>query len=254
MALISPIHPRAAHSIRQRRKDARPQELLDAALELFVQKGFAATRAEEVAARAGVSKGTLYLYYPSKEDLLKAVVRHNVVNQIAEGTDFIRQFAGSTSELLATVLRLWWERMGDTPAAGVVKLMMSEARNFPDIAQFYVDEVIEPSHAMLAQMLQRGIDRREFRAVDVGEVVHVLVAPLLFLVMNKHSLAACAVGGMPDPKRLIEAQIDLALHGLAPAPARARPAERRSERPAAAPRTARRAGTAVRERPARNRP
>ena len=239
---------------RQRRKEARPQELLDAALDLFVEKGFAATRSEEVAARAGVSKGTLYLYYPSKEDLLKAVVRHNVVNQIAEGTDFIRQFAGPTSELLATVLRLWWERMGDTRAAGVVKLMMSEARNFPDIAQFYVDEVIEPSHAMLAQMLQRGIDRGEFRPVDVTEVVHVLVAPLLFLVMNKHSVGACAVGGMPDPKRLIDAQIDLALHGLAPAPITARRPARGGARPAAGPGTARRSGSAVRERPARIRP
>src|SRR6187549_74300 len=136
-ARISAAASAAPAPVRHRRKEARPQELLDAALDLFVEKGFAATRSEEVAARAGVSKGTLYLYYPSKEDLLKAVVRHNVVNQIAEGTDFIRQFDGTTSELLASVLRLWWERIGDTPAAGVVKLMMSEARNFPDIAQFY---------------------------------------------------------------------------------------------------------------------
>ena len=72
---------------RQRRKEARPQELLDAALDLFVEKGFAATRSEEVATRAGVSKGTLYLYYPSKEDLLKEVVRQNVVNRIFQGID-----------------------------------------------------------------------------------------------------------------------------------------------------------------------
>ena len=207
---------------RQRRKEARPQELIDAALDLFVEKGYAATRSEEVALRAGVSKGTLYLYYPSKEDLLKAVVRHNVVNQIAEGTELIRRFEGATSELLATVLRLWWERMGRTRASGVVKLMMSEARNFPDIAQFYVDEVIEPSHAMLAQMLRRGIERGEFRPVEVTEVVHLLVAPLLFLVMNRHSLGACAVGHMLDPQRVIEAQIDLALHGLQVTTARAR--------------------------------
>jgi AcrR family transcriptional regulator len=253
MTVASEVRP-PAPSTRQRRKQARPQELLDAALGLFVEKGYAATRAEEVAARAGVSKGTLYLYYPSKEDLLKAVVRHNVVNQIAEGADFIRQFAGTTSELLATVLRLWWERMGDTPAAGVVKLMLSEARNFPDIAQFYVDEVIEPSHAMLAQMLRRGIERGEFRPVDVTEVVHVLVAPLLFLVMNKHSLGACALEGMPDPKRLIEAQIDLALHGLAPPRPRARPPAASGVRPAAAPRKPARAGAAaVHERPARSR-
>ncbi|MEP7058454.1 MAG: TetR/AcrR family transcriptional regulator [Caldimonas sp.] len=199
---------------RQRRKEARPQELLDAALDLFVEKGFAATRSEEVAMRAGVAKGTLYLYYPSKEDLLKAVVRHNVVNRIVEGADLIRQYDGDTSGLLAKVLRLWWERVGETPASGILKLMMSEARNFPEIAQFYVDEVIKPSHAMLAQLLQRGIDRGEFRQVVVDDAVHALVTPLLFLVMNKHSLGACSVGSMLDPKPVIEAQIDLVLHGL----------------------------------------
>src|SRR5512138_3141151 len=94
---------------RQRRKEARPQELLDAALDLFVEKGFAATRSEEVAVRAGVSKGTLYLYYPSKEELLKEVVRQNVVNRIVRAVDLIRHFDGDTSELLARVLRLWWE-------------------------------------------------------------------------------------------------------------------------------------------------
>jgi AcrR family transcriptional regulator len=212
---LDPItkNPPAAPS-RQRRKEARPQELLEAALDLFVEKGYAATRSEEVAIRAGVSKGTLYLYYPSKEDLLKEVVRHNVVNQITEGIDLIRQFEGNTAELLAMVLRLWWERVGETRASGILKLMMSEARNFPEIAQFYVDEVIEPSHAMLEEMVQRGIDRGEFRPVIVNDVVHALITPLLFLVMNKHSLGACSVGSMLDPKPIIEAQIDLVLHGL----------------------------------------
>ncbi len=204
---------------RQRRKEARPQELLDAALDLFVEKGYAATRSEEVALRAGVSKGTLYLYYPSKEELLKEVVRSNVVNQIAEGSELIQRYEGSTSELLATVLRLWWDRVGETRASGILKLMMSEARNFPDIAQFYVDEVIRPSQAMLGALLQRGIDRGEFRPVVVPDVVHALVTPLLFLVMNKHSLGACSVGSMLDPKPVIEAQIDLVLHGLQARPA-----------------------------------
>ena len=79
---------------RHRRKETRPQELLQAALELFVEKGFAATRAEEVAHQAGVSKGTLYLYYPSKEELFKAVVRHNVVSLIAQGREMVEQFEG----------------------------------------------------------------------------------------------------------------------------------------------------------------
>ena len=199
---------------RQRRKEARPQELLDAALDLFVEKGFAATRSEEVAVRAGVSKGTLYLYYPSKEELLKEVIRHNMVNQIAEGVTIVRDFVGSTSELLALVFTLWWERIGETRASGIMKLMMSEVRNFPEIAQFYVDEVVHPAERMVSQLVQRGIDRGEFRAVDVPEVVHALMAPMLFLVMHKHSIGACGVGHSIEPKAFIATHIDLVLHGL----------------------------------------
>jgi len=200
--------------VRLRRKEARPLELLDAALGLFVERGFAATRCEDVAARAGVSKGTLYLYYPSKEELLKAVIRHNVVNQIKEGTDVVRRFEGSTADLLALMMRLWWERIGETPAAGIVKLMMCEVRNFPEIAQFYVDEVVTPSNQMMAQMVQRGVASGEFRAIDVSKVVSALVGPLVFLAMNKHSLGACSAGPLLDAKAVIGAQIDLALHGL----------------------------------------
>ena len=214
--------PKPAHA-RLRRKEARPLELLDAALDLFVERGFAATRCEDVATRAGVSKGTLYLYYPSKEELLKAVIRHNVVNQIKEGADVVRQFEGSTADLLALMMRLWWERIGETPAAGIVKLLMCEVRNFPEIAQFYVDEVVTPSNQMMAQMVQRGVASGEFRAIDVSKVVSALVGPLVFLAMNKHSLGACSAGPLLDAKAVIGAQIDLALHGLlAPRP-RAQP-------------------------------
>ncbi len=210
-ALSSATVPAAT---RQRRKEARPQELLDAALDLFVEKGFAATRSEEVASRAGVSKGTLYLYYPSKEELLKEVIRHNVVNQIAEGMEIVRAFEGSSSELLGNVLRLWWERVGETRASGILKLMMSEVRNFPEIAQFWIDEVTAPADRMIAGIVQRGIDSGEFRPVNVDDVVHALISPLLFLVMNKHSLGACVASARLDPWAIIEAQIDLALHGL----------------------------------------
>jgi len=210
----SPPAPPA--SGRQRRKDARPQELLDAALDLFVERGFAATRSEDVAARAGVSKGTLYLYYPSKEELLKEVIRHHVINPIAEGVQIIRDFDGPTPELLALMLRLWWERIGETRASGIVKLMTSEVRNFPEIAQFYVDEVVTPSNQMLASVIQRGIARGEFRGVDVAEATHALVGPLVFLALNKHSLGACSAAFLLDPKVVIAALVDMVLYGLVP--------------------------------------
>jgi AcrR family transcriptional regulator len=190
--------------------------LLDAALDLFVERGFAATRSEDVAARAGVSKGTLYLYYPSKEELLKEVIRHHVINPIAEGMQIIREFDGPTPELLALVLRLWWERIGETRASGIVKLMTSEVRNFPEIAQFYVDEVVTPSNQMLAQVILRGIERGEFREVNVDEVVHALVGPLVFLALNKHSLGACSMAFSLEPKTVIAALVDMVLFGLIP--------------------------------------
>ena len=199
---------------RQRRKEARPQELLDAALDLFVEKGFAATKSEEVAVRAGVSKGTLYLYYPSKEELLKEVIRHNMVNQIAEGVTIVSDYEGSTSELLKLVFGLWWERIGETRASGIMKLMISEVRNFPEIAQFYADEVIRPAENMVSQLVQRGIERGDFRQVNVPEVVHALIAPMLFLVMHKHSIGACGMGHTIEPKLFIATHIDLVLHGL----------------------------------------
>lgn len=213
---------------RQRRKAARPGELLDAALDLFVEKGFAATRSEEVALRAGVSKGTLYLYYPSKEELLKEVIRHNMVNQITEGTQIVREFEGSTSELLAMVFGLWWERIGETRASGIMKLMMSEVRNFPEIAEFYVDEVVRPAERMVSQLVQRGIDRGEFRQVDVAEVVHALMAPMLFLVMHKHSIGACGVGHSIEPRAFIATLTDLVLRGLESGPRAAPPPSARA--------------------------
>ena len=102
MSLVNLICPvkKVLNAKRERRKEARPGELLDAALDLFVEKGFAATRAEEVAARAGVSKGTLFLYFQSKEDLFKAVVRENISGHFKEWNDTFDNFTGTTSEMV----------------------------------------------------------------------------------------------------------------------------------------------------------
>ena len=201
---------------RQRRKESRPQELLDAALALFVEKGYTATRAEEVARRAGVSKGTLYLYYPSKEERFKAVVRQNLGRLIAEGKELAGQFEGSTSALLARLLLTWWQRIGDTPAAGIHKIMLAEVRNFPELAQFYTDEVIVPADRLLGDAVQRGIDRGEFRPLPVHEVAHALMAPLIFMAVHRHSFGACPVhGGIElDASVMLQTHLDLVLRGL----------------------------------------
>jgi AcrR family transcriptional regulator len=218
--LQTPTSPPA----RQRRKETRPQELLDAALALFVEKGFAATRAEEVARAAGVSKGTLYLYYPSKEELFKAVVRQNLTSLIAEGMEALAQHQGSSSDLLVYLMNTWWERAGNTPAAGIHKIVLSEVRNFPELAAFYTAEVIQPADVLFSTAVQRGIDRGEFRPMPVHEVAHALMAPMIFLALHRHSFGACTpVCGMSglDPAQLIRTHLDLALRGLQTRPGEA---------------------------------
>lgn len=203
---------------RARRKEARPGELLAAALALFVEKGYAATRVEEVAQRAGVSKGTLFLYFANKEELFKAVVRENLAGHFPEWNAEFEVWSGSTSELLQYALQEWWERVGSTPVAGITKLMMSEAANFPELAAFYEREVMAPGRSLVQRILQRGVDRGEFRPIapaDMQHAVYAVLAPMLFLMSWKHSFGACAAPiEVIDPVRYLEQQARILLHGL----------------------------------------
>jgi AcrR family transcriptional regulator len=200
---------------RERRKEARPRELLDAALDLFVEKGFAATRSEEVAVRAGVSKGTLFLYFPSKQELFKAVIRENIAQLFPLWQQEYEQFVGSSADMLRYAMRSWWAKVGQTRASGIVKLVMSEAQNFPDIADYYQREVIQPGHALIRQILARGVASGEFRALDLDRAVYTVIAPMIFLMMWKNSMGACMAHlPMGDPEHFLELQIDVLLHGL----------------------------------------
>lgn len=200
---------------RRRRKEARPQELLDAALELFVEKGFAAARAEEVAIRAGVSKGTLYLYYPSKEDLLKAVIKKNLSERIAAGAAQVEQFPGSAAELVRSILVDWWTQIYADPASAVFKLVITEARNFPEIAAFYAREVIIPAHKLMTTIIERGIAQGEFRPIDAGVAMHSLILPLIMVCLHKHSIGAChETPELFDGPTFIRQHIDLVLAGM----------------------------------------
>jgi AcrR family transcriptional regulator len=211
--------------LRRRRKEARPQELLDAALELFVEKGFAAARAEEVAARAGVSKGTLYLYYPSKEDLLKAVIKTNLSERLAAGAAQAADFSGSAADLMRSLLVDWWTQIYDDPASAVFKLVITEARTFPEIAEFYAREVVMPARELMTRIIRRGLDRGEFRPLDPDVAMHSLILPLIMVCVHKHSIGACAqTPALFEGPAFIRQHVDLVLAGMAantpPAPVR----------------------------------
>jgi len=200
---------------RERRKEARPGELLEAALDLFVEKGFAATKVDEVAARAGVSKGTLFLYFPSKEELFKAVVRESIVGRFGEWSKEMEQFQGSTADMLRYAYVSWWDNIGSTRASGITKLMLSEAGNFPEIAEFYQREVIEPGQQLIRKVLQRGVERGEFRPLDLDYAVFAVLSPMIFLMLWKHSISACVPQGMAfSPQAYLTSQVDSLLYGL----------------------------------------
>ena len=215
-----PTLPEDPQVRRERRKQARPGELLAAALEIFVDKGFAATRVEDVAARAGVSKGTLFLYFSSKEELFKAVVHENLAGRFDEWNQEFESFEGHTADMVRLCMRLWWERVGATAASGLTKLMYSEAHNFPELAAYYHHEVIEPGRRLIRRILQRGIDRGEFTVPDIDYAVYSVIAPMIFILLNKHSLGACVATEPPiDPIRFIQMQADVIVHGLLARPA-----------------------------------
>jgi AcrR family transcriptional regulator len=173
---------------RSRRKSARPAELLEAATRLFVEKGYAATRVEEVAALAQVSKGTLFLYYPSKENLLKAVVRENLAGRFVDWQSELESFEGSTPDLVRYAFQVWRERFANTPAGGICKLMSSECFHFPELAEFYRDEVIVPGNALVQRILERGMTRGEFRPIDVHAGVHLIITPMFSYAHWRHSM------------------------------------------------------------------
>src|SRR3989442_9080894 len=175
----------------QRRKAARPAEIVTAALEVFVQRGFAAARLEEVARRAGVTKGTLYLYFENKEALFKAVVRETIVPVIAQAEALAQSFTGSARELLEQLVREYWRLVGETALAGIPKLMMAEAATFPELTRFYYDEVVVRGNRLMASVIERGVKNGEFRPAVVMCAAKVAISPPIHATVARRAFASC---------------------------------------------------------------
>ncbi len=198
----------------QRRKAERPGEIIEAALACFVAKGFKATRLDEVAQRAGVSKGTLYLYFDNKEALFKAVVETLVVPEIDQTEQQIQTFDGSASELISHLVKQWWEAVGESQLSGLPKLIISEAGNFPDLASFYVENVISRVRRLIAQLITRGIKAGEFKSCEPLYAARLLLAPLVFAAIYQQSLLPYDREPF-EVSAYLESHLDIFLHGLA---------------------------------------
>jgi len=197
----------------RRRKDARPEEIISAALEVFADSGFAATKLEDVARRAGVTKGTIYLYFENKEALFKALIRQTIVPVLAQGEELAKSFTGSARELFERLVREYWRLVGETSLVGIPKLMMAEANNFPELARFYYEEVVTRGHRLMAGVLERGIRAGEFRPVNVAVATKLAMAPVMHAVIARKAFSACMPEGF-DVGKYLDTHIDLYLHGI----------------------------------------
>jgi len=196
-----------------RRKDARPKELLSAALDVFVEHGFAATKLEDVAKKAGVSKGTLYLYFKNKEELFKAVVRETIVPDIEQAEKLLADFQGDTKELFKEMIFNWHKRISGEKMAGICKLMFAEASNFPELAQFYHAEVIQRNELMMIQVLKRGMQSGEFRQLDLTVIPKIVAAPMVMIMLWSASFGSCAQQAI-NMEDYVSAYVETMLSGL----------------------------------------
>jgi AcrR family transcriptional regulator len=197
-----------------RRKEARPQEILDAALAVFAEKGFAAARMDDVARRAGVTKGTIYLYFASKEELFKSLVRVAIGGRLEQVAAFANAYQGSARELLVSVLRTIGTMMRTSDRIVLPKIILAESGNFPELVRFYRFEIIEKGMELFCGIVARGIAREEFRDVPTEHVARLCVAPLLLGALWRATFAPFD----PEPydiEALIETHIDVLLRGLA---------------------------------------
>lgn len=192
----------------RRRKHARPRELLAAAMALFVEKGFAATRPEEIAERAGVSKGTLYLYFDGKERLFTDLIAERFFCKFPfEGDE--SPAAGTVTETLRSVVTAWRSALIEGRLGGVVKLVFTEVHHFPVLADFWVNQVMAPTRAVVRQAVERGIAAAEFGAIAPDLVMNTLVQPLIATclhrqVIDPHVACPFITGDQEAPGRHVE--------------------------------------------------
>ncbi|HUR94695.1 MAG TPA: TetR/AcrR family transcriptional regulator [Gemmatimonadales bacterium] len=202
----------------QRRPADRPDEILDAALVVFGEAGFARAKLEDVARAAGVSKGTLYLYFDSKESLFREMVRAKVVAALAESETYVRTYEGSPRALLVEIIRRTYARMRGEQMTTIARVVQGELGHFPELARFYFDEVILRARRLIEEVLARGVATGEFRPGTAGFAARGLSSLLVHTAQVQCFFHAFDPHGLTD-EQAIEGVIDLYLHGVLAHPA-----------------------------------
>jgi AcrR family transcriptional regulator len=202
-----------------RRKQARPGEILEAALIVFAEKGFAAARMEDIAMRAGVTKGTIYLYFPSKEEVFKSLARQHVGATLSDAMEQAKGYQGSVRDFLAMVLAVMAEKIERAHLAVLPKIIIGESGNFPELARFWREEVIDKALTMMSGLITRGIERGEIRDLPAGVptdyVARLCVAPILMSIIWRSVFASIDTTPF-DYRKFLALHLDVLMRGLAP--------------------------------------
>ena len=197
----------------QRRSEDRPGEICAAALEVFAEKGFAAAKLDEIAKRAGVSKGTLYLYFQDKADLFRAVIRDTVAPRVAAVRELADKVQLPFAQIVPLFLANFAEMTTRLPVGAVAKIVIGESRNFPELAKVWHDQVASRALATLAELIVKAQARGEVRAGDPRLHAFSLVGPMLMGVLWRETLQP--VGGAPvDLAVLAKQHSETVLTGL----------------------------------------
>ncbi len=200
---------------RAEQKALRPQQILEAAFEEFARNGFVATRVEDIAARIGVTKGTVYVYFATKEELFEAVIR-KISQPLVDIIPLMDSIEGSHQQKLKQAIRIFYDKiLVDRRARELIRFMISEAPRFPDLVDSHHDEFMLPITSRIKAIIDRGVEAGAFRNGPASTFVEVVCGPALMLTFwrvifdNRRVL---------DEARFIDAHVDIVLHGLSNEP------------------------------------
>jgi AcrR family transcriptional regulator len=200
--------------VRRRRKEARPRELLAAALDVFSEKGFAAARIEDIADRAGVGKGTIYLYFRTKESLFEAVIREGLDAAVTAAEALTTEAHGPACDLLRDLVLGWKRSIAATSLGRLLRLVIAESDHFPELAAEFYQRIIDAGHRLISQAIDVGIARGEFRRVNAANAAWLVLSPLCWSLLAEYGLRA----GTSEPWEAmcpVPQSIELLVQGLA---------------------------------------
>jgi AcrR family transcriptional regulator len=181
---ISPKRPAAAPaSNRAERAAERRGAIVEAAMDEFIARGFAATRLDDVAKRAGVAKGTIYLHFKDKESMFEELIRTAIVPLVMSLGATPPRPGATVRDMVEGFAKTFIEQVVTTRRGDIVRLIVAEGPRFPAVADFYYREVVSKGIARMRAMIELGINRGEIRNKELARFPQILVAPAMIAVI-----------------------------------------------------------------------